>query len=231
MLDGQFDFPLRAQVLSTIVRRDGQMSDLAGFLAANEGFYGPGAVMSTFLGNHDVPRAVHLAEDVPQFGPWDGGKDRAWTNRPVQPTTASAYERLAVGYTLLFTLPGIPMIYNGDELGMAGAGDPDNRRFMQWTGHNPHQLQLRDRIAALAKARTRHLAMRRGARTQLGIARDVLVYQLTAAGDTVYVALNRSDAAQPAVGLPAGTFTDVVTNTAFSGPMIPARRGVVLVAR
>ena len=26
-----------------------------------------------------------------------------------------------------------------DEYGMPGAGDPDNRRFMQWSGHTPNQ--------------------------------------------------------------------------------------------
>jgi glycosidase len=32
------------------------------------------------------------------------------------------------------TTKGIPLIYYGDEIGMPGAGDPDNRRFMQWMG-------------------------------------------------------------------------------------------------
>ena len=86
MLDGQFDFPLRGQVLATLLRRDGQMSDLAGFLDANDGYYGTGAVMSTFLGNHDVPRAIDIALDTPMFGAWDGGKDRAWTGQPALPT-------------------------------------------------------------------------------------------------------------------------------------------------
>ena len=48
-----------------------QMSDLAGFLDANDGYYGPGSVMSTFIGNHDVPRAIHLARrhaDVRRVG-------------------------------------------------------------------------------------------------------------------------------------------------------------------
>jgi glycosidase len=33
-----------------------------------------------------------------------------------------------LGLDLIFTLPGIPQLYYGDELGMYGAGDPDNRR-------------------------------------------------------------------------------------------------------
>jgi len=66
-LDGQFDFPLRAMLVKVILMRQGSFSDLETFLNANDGYYGPGAVMGTFLGNHDLPRAIHLAEDTPQF--------------------------------------------------------------------------------------------------------------------------------------------------------------------
>jgi len=229
MLDGQFDFPLRGNILSTILRRDGSMTDLAGFLSSNDAFYGDGSVMSTFIGNHDVPRAVHIAEDSPLFGAWDGGKDRAWNNRPNLPASRSPFERLAVAYTLLWTSPGIPMLYYGDELGMAGAGDPDNRRFMQWDNHTANQTFLRDQIAALSKARAQHVALRRGTRAQLGVTSDVFVYKMTAPGDTVYVALNRSDSAQPAVNLPDGSYTNVVTGRPVSAPlMIPPRSGLVL---
>jgi len=230
MLDGQFDFPLRGQVLSTLLRRDGSMNDLAGFLASNDGFYGPGSVMSTFIGNHDVPRAIHLAEDQPQFGSWDGGKDRAWFNQPSLPQNKSPFERLTVAYTLLFSIPGIPMIYYGDEFGMPGAGDPDNRRFMQWDGHTANQTWLRDRIAGLAKARAQHLAMRQGARQQLGVTGDVMVYKMSAPGDTVFVALNRGDNAQAATGLPAGSYKDAVTGEPVTAPLqLPPRSGTVLI--
>ena len=94
MLDGQFDFPLRGQVLATLLRRDGSMSDLVGFLDTNDGYYGAGSVMSTFLGNHDVPRAIEHALDTPMFDPWDGGKQHAWTDQPSLPTTATPFQRL-----------------------------------------------------------------------------------------------------------------------------------------
>jgi glycosidase len=229
MLDGQFDFPLRGQVLSTVLRRDGQMSDLAGFLDANDGYYGSGSVMSTFLGNHDVPRTIHLALDTPMFGSWDGGKWAAWTGQPSLPTSKSPFERLSVAYTLLYTMPGIPMLYYGDEFGMPGAGDPDNRRFMQWTDYTANQTWLRDRLAALAKMRSEHPATRRGTRQTLGVAGDVFVYKMTAAGDTVFVALNRGDAPQNAVNLPAGGYVDLVTGATVSSPLtLQPRTALVL---
>lgn len=232
MLDGQFDFPLRAQVIRTLLRRDGGMSDLIGFLDSNDNYYGANAVMSTFIGNHDVPRVVHMAEDVPLFGEWDGGKDRGWTNRPNLPTNGSAFERLAVAYTMLYTLPGIPMLYYGDEFGMAGGGDPDNRRMMQWNNYSAPQQALRDRLAALGKVRTAHAALRRGSRSTLGSSNDHLVYQMSAAGDTVYVAMNRGDNPLQATGLPGGDYLDAVTNEVVRAPLLLAPRSArVLIAQ
>jgi len=229
MLDGQFDFPLRANVLATILRRSGAMGDLAGFLDSNAAFYGAGAVMSTFIGNHDVPRVIHIAEDTPQFGDWDGGRDRAWSNRPELPTSPSPFERVAVAYTLLMTTPGVPLIYYGDEIGMPGAGDPDNRRFMQWDGYTDDQVWLRERIAGLAKARAAHPALRRGTRQTLGTSGDVMTYAMSGDGDQVYVVLNRGDDAEPAVGVPAGAYRDLVTGETVAAPMqVGPRTGLVL---
>ena len=232
MLDGQFDFPLRAQLLRIVLGRRDSMRDLVGFLDGNDGFYGPGAVMSTFVGNHDVPRVIHLAEDTPLFGEWDGGKQRAWTDRPALPSTARPFERVAVAYTLLMTVPGIPLLYYGDEIGMAGAGDPDNRHFMQWDGLSAHQVWLRDRLTALIAARHRHPALRRGQRRSLGTGDDVAVYEMSAPGDRVLVALNRGDAAAPATGLTPGDYVDEVTGEPWRAPLsIPPRTGLVLVPR
>ena len=58
------------------------------------------------LGSHDTPRILtHLGEDL---------------------------ARMRLATTLLFTYPGVPCIYYGDEIGMVGADDPDNRCCMIW---------------------------------------------------------------------------------------------------
>jgi glycosidase len=230
MLDGQFDFPLRGNILSLILRRDGKMTDLAGFLSSNDGFYGTGSVMSTFIGNHDVPRAIHMATDTPMFGAWDGGKWAAWSGQPSLPTGASAFERLIVAYTLLYTSPGLPMIYYGDEVGMPGAGDPDNRRFMQWDNYTANQTMLRDHLAALAKVRTDRPSTRRGTRQILGATDDVLVYKMSMPGDAVFVALNRSDSPQLAENLPAGNYVDLITGATVSAPLSLAPRAALVLA-
>ncbi|MEM7379435.1 MAG: alpha-glycosidase, partial [Pseudomonadota bacterium] len=65
------------------------------------------------------------------------------------------------------TTPGAPLVYYGDEIGLGGAGDPDNRRFMQWDGYSDGQQFLFEHIAALTQLRAEHPATRRGVRQTL----------------------------------------------------------------
>ena len=230
-LDGQFDFPARASLVRNVLMRQGTMAELMVFLDGNDTFYAAGTIMGTFLGNHDLPRAVHLAEDVPLFGEWDGGKARAWSNQPVAPTGRAPYERLAVAYGLLLTTPGAPLLYYGDEYGMAGAGDPDNRRMMRFDGWNEHQLWLRDRIAGLARARAAHEVLRRGRRVTRGTTPDGhgVVYAMVQGATKVWVAVNRGDGEVPATGLPDGTYADLVDGGRVTAPlMLPPRTVLVL---
>jgi len=58
----------------------------------------------------------------------------------------------------------------------------------------------------------------------------VLVYKMTTTGDTVFIALNRSDTAQTTTGLAAGDYTDLLTGVAVTAPAsIPPRSALILI--
>jgi glycosidase len=226
MLDGQFDFPMRYNVVRSILLRQGPISDLAQFMDGNTSTYGTYAVMSTFVGNHDVPRSIHFAQDTPIWtDPWANGKDRAWSNQPGTVAESSAYDRLSVAMAVLFTNRGIPLLYYGDEIGLAGAGDPDNRRLMPWSGYTAGQQLLLDRVKKLGAIRAAQPALRRGVRRTLQSDNDVWAYEMADGTDKVYVVLNRADTAGSAAGLPSGTLRDLITAESLSGPTVsvPAR--------
>jgi glycosidase len=231
MLDGQFDFPLRNALVSSLLIRSANMYDLESFLAGNDGYYGAG-IMSTFVGNHDVPRSIHFAQDSPIWSDaWAGGKEIAWSNQPGLPGGMSAFERMANGFALIFTLPGVPLIYYGDEIGLPGAGDPDNRRFMQWSGYSAGQTFLKDRIAKLAQIRSAHSALRKGTRTTASVSNDTLVYEMSDGTESVYVAINRGDGAATVDGLPSSPLTDLIDDSTHDGPSlsVPPRSTRILV--
>ncbi len=225
-LDGQFDFPWRAVLDEVVLLRKGKMGDLESFMNKNDTFYGPDAVMSPFAGNHDLPRLIHLATDPPLFqSVWDAGKGSAWNNPPEVVQDPKAYERVALAMAVLMTNRGVPLIYYGDEIGMPGAGDPDNRRMMAWTGWNDPQKQLLAQMKKLGQLRKELPVLRRGVRTTEWIGQDAWVYKMSDASGSVYVAINRGDAPVSVGGLPAGSLKDSVSGESVSGPevSVPAR--------
>ncbi|MGZ3448927.1 MAG: alpha-amylase family glycosyl hydrolase [Polyangiales bacterium] len=221
-LDGQFDFPLRLHLVQSMLQRSKPITDLASFMDSNDGFYGSGAIMSPFVGNHDLGRIIHMAEDTPMWSdPYSDGKDRSWVSQPKLPAYRAPFERVANAFAVLFTNKGAPLVYYGDEIGLPGAGDPDNRRMMQWTGLSADQQWLHDRLKKLLAIRAAHPALRRGKRTTIvGGDADLWVFSMETAGDTVYVAINRGDSTKTATGIPAG-LTELVEGGTTS---VPARQ-------
>jgi glycosidase len=127
LLDGQTDYPLRAKILEAVLLRTASLADLGTFLTANQDRYD--GVMVNTLGDTSHPRMIHFAEDTPlRADAWSAGADRAWSDQPALPIGDSAFQRLAAAFSIVFSLNGIPVILYGDEIGVPGAGDPDNQR-------------------------------------------------------------------------------------------------------
>lgn len=218
-LDGQFDFPFKARLCEALFTPGGNLGAFRTWMDGNDGFYGAGSIMTTWIGNHDVPRPIHFASR--QIGNCREGSSpgNGWTSDYPQPTAAEPYERLGVAYAVMFTNPGIPLMYYGDEIGLAGGGDPDNRRMMPWTeaSLNVHQRALREQVRALGRIRGAYPVLGRGRRITVSSDADTWVYRMTGCGeDDVLVAINKADAART-MSIPAGSYEDLVDGGAVSG--------------
>ncbi|MEL6185906.1 MAG: alpha-amylase family glycosyl hydrolase, partial [Myxococcota bacterium] len=224
-LDGQFDFPMKDTLCRALFTQEDTLSRFANWMQDNDGFYGERAIMTTWIGNHDIPRAIHFASGEItncRLGsePGNGWQTGQWT----QPTEAEPYERLALAFAVLFTNPGIPLLYYGDEVGLAGGGDPDNRRMMPWDDDplapalNPHQVSLRAKVRALARLRGENPVLGRGRRETLSADEDTWVYRMSGClgAQDVLVAINRADTAKT-VTLPAGTYDDLLDAGSIEG--------------
>jgi glycosidase len=66
-----------------------------------------------------------------------------------------------LAFTLLFFFPGVPGIYYGDEVGLEGEKDPDNRRAFPWK-ESGWDRELRRHIQRLIDLRRQHIALREG---------------------------------------------------------------------
>jgi alpha-amylase len=109
--DGLFNFPLRRALIDTFAK--GASTDVVAS-RVQQTLQRFGAQRTSYLvnllDNHDVPRFI---EDIP----WGIDAD-------------DARRRYLLALTALMTMPGVPQLYYGNEVGMSGGQDPHNRRFM-----------------------------------------------------------------------------------------------------
>ncbi|MCP3161904.1 alpha-amylase family glycosyl hydrolase [Myxococcus qinghaiensis] len=202
-LDGQFDFPLYWPVREAFA--DGQgLERVDQAVRENEVFYAPGTINSPFIGNHDVARFISQAAkqlDGEGGDPWSSSRPSATV------TDAAAFEKAKFAFTFVLTQPGVPLVYYGDEVGLPGAGDPDNRRLMRFGSTlTPLEAELLTVVQKLGQARLAHPALQTGARHTLRIERDLYVFQRSLPdGQGAIIAINRSDVERPLVVEPLGS--------------------------
>lgn len=106
--------------------------------------------MGYISGNHDKPRFMAYASGDLKFG--EDAKAAGW-QREIGITDSTAYDKFALFHTFNLTIPGIPVLYYGDEIGLTGGNDPDCRRMMKFDGLNKRESKLRDQVSTLAHLR------------------------------------------------------------------------------
>ena len=165
-IDAIFDFDLTQAVRRTFARGTMSLVEFARWLDEHDHAY-PGLALATLLDNHDMTRFLFLA-----------GSDT---------------RRLMLAATLLMTLPGIPVIYYGTEVGVSQRDDgsqenAEARLPMLWgTDQDAGLLTYFQRLGRL---RHESAALRRGSRRTLRAGEDVLVYERALGDERVVVTLD-----------------------------------------
>lgn len=141
-----FDFPFYF-ALRAVLLRGAPVTRLKEVLQ-RDWLYAKPERLVTFLGNHDV---------------------RRFASEP-----GSSIEKLKLAYSLLLTVRGIPQLYYGDEIGMEGGDDPDNRRDFPGgfpgdvsnaftvEGRRADEQEIFSHVQGLLRLRRAHPALRRG---------------------------------------------------------------------
>ena len=162
------------------------------------------------LDSHDTPRFLSCAS---------GDKDA-----------------LKLAWLFLFTYPGAPCIYYGDEIGIDGEHDPYCRKSFPWE-ENAWDHNLRTYVKDLVTLRKQNRALRRGDFQRLWSADGIYAFSRSLDVKTVVVGMNASDSPQRAeVAYEAGSAPNVAFGQATDVQVqegrlrfkIPARSGVVL---
>ncbi|HEY5241413.1 MAG TPA: alpha-amylase family glycosyl hydrolase, partial [Polyangiaceae bacterium] len=168
-LDGEFHFPLMWALRGALGDGSESLVDVdAAVTTGEQTWAGSGAVMGLIVDNHDVSRFSSVAARD------DGGDP--WSPAP-QSTDPDVYARTQLALGTLMALPGAPILYYGDEVALAGKGDPDSRRVMPAEGDlGVLQTQTRDQVRAMSRARACSTALRRGTYRTLHVDPERLVF-------------------------------------------------------
>lgn len=205
-LNGQFDFPTHHGIQWGVLTGNAGYDQIEGAVAEYQRRYDRDALHVQFLGSHDSARMASRAALDPAVNcRFD---DEPGCGQLAQPINdGGVFDRLKRAFTLLYTLPGIPLLYYGDDIALPGGNDPDSRRDMWWDGDlaevamtdqrpGAQQIALRGWIEALARARAAHPALTRGQRLPLLVEPDLYVYARQLGDDVALVVLNRGGAVQ-----------------------------------
>jgi glycosidase len=188
MLDAQFDFNLYWDVKSTFAMDNTSFRDLNYSLQQSFSYFGEHHLMGNITGNQDMSRFISYAGGALSFNEDD--KEAGW-KRNIQVQDTLGYQKLASLQAFNMTVPGIPVIYYGDEFGMAGAADPDNRRMMKFDSLNKHELALKATTSKLAHLRNSNLALVYGDFMTLKVNEKVYVYLRSYFDKAVIVVFNK----------------------------------------
>jgi neopullulanase len=177
-LNTAFDFPLM-YAIRDVIAKHAPATKITDVLRRDWLYPHPERLV-TFLGNHDMDRILTEA-----------GGDR---------------QVLKNAFSLLLTERGIPQLYYGDEIGMTGGADPDNRRdfaggfpgdtnnaFTQ-SGRTPEQEEVFAHVQKVLKLRREHPALTSGKLWNLFADESAYAYLRDGGADRVLVGFNNGDA-------------------------------------
>lgn len=193
MLDAQFDFNVYDVATGAIAQPDGSMKSLAAVISNSLNTYGYHNLMGYITGNHDRPRYISLAGGSLSFD--EDSKAAGW-NREITVGDSTSYDKLALLEAVMFTIPGVPTLYQGDEYGVPGGNDPDNRHMMNFDGYNARETAVKDKVKKLAALRTSNMALIYGDMIPLYADDNVMVFARNYMGNIALVGINKSDKEQ-----------------------------------
>lgn len=188
-LHGVMNSPFRNALIAYLL--GGDADEFRETLEAIRENYPPNAFSSlmNFLGTHDTPRILTVlgASHVP-----DSKEDRA-SYRLSPEERQMGLARLRLAALVLFTFPGSPTVYYGDEAGMEGWEDPFNRACYPW---GREDTELKAWFARLARLRQDRPALQSGQLHWRWTSGPILAFARELNGQLLTTVINAADTPQ-----------------------------------
>ena len=209
-LHGVMNYPFRTALIAYLL--GGDADEFRETLESLRENYPPHAFYSlmNFLSTHDTPRILTVlgADHVP-----DSKEERA-VFRLSPARRQLGLKRLRLAALVLFTFPGAPTVYYGDEAGMEGWEDPFNRAGYPW---GQEDSELKSFFSKLAHLRREQPALQTGQLHWRWTAGSLLVFAREQDGQLLTTVVNAADTPQT-LTLPwfGDTARDLLSSEALS---------------
>lgn len=207
-LSAQFNFNLYDTAIPVFLKKENSFLLLDLQMQKTFQVYGVNHLMGNLLDSHDKIRYMAMADGDLEIN--DGrAKELGWTDPPKVDNPLS-YDKLQLHLAYILTIPGVPVIYYGDEIGMTGAADPDNRRMMRFDDQlNNYEKETLKNVSSLIHFRKNHSALRYGDFYTLVAEENIYAYLRSDMNERVLVVLNKSEQEQ-VVNLPLPKIYNII---------------------
>ncbi len=185
-LDGVMNYPLRRGIIDFL--RFGK-TDALRYALDEVTFNAPTRVRNmqmNLLGTHDTERIITTLAGKSSLG-------RSNEELSVLYLDKSERERgiklVRMAYTILATVPGIPTVFYGDEVGLEGYSDPFNRRPYPWSSFDGDLLSFYRKIGSVRRA---HDVYKSGNFSLITLTENMLIFERSGCGEYCYTVVNNS---------------------------------------
>ncbi len=191
-LDAQFNFNLYDTAIPVFIDTSRSFESLDEQMQKSFSVYGVNSLMGNIMDSHDKVRFMAYADGDVSLNEGNAA-EIGWKNPP-EVDNKSSYDKMKLYLSYLLTIPGIPIIDYGDEFGMTGAADPDNRRMMRFGSQltDWEKETLKD-VKKLIKVRKENSALRYGDFYTIKAVKDIYAFIRSDLNEKILVVLNKSN--------------------------------------
>jgi len=193
IFDAQIDFNFYFDAREALAKDTTSLSLIAKGLRESFNYFGYHSTMGNITSNPDQPRLISYAGSALS---WTEDATEAGFTRKIGVGNPIGYKRLQMTTALMCAIPGIPVIYYGDEIGIPGAGNPDNHRMMYFKKLTPYEIETKQITQKVTKLRRKRISLSYGDTEILFDDKNTLVLARTYFGEITIIAFNKSKKVQ-----------------------------------
>lgn len=214
-LDSVMNYPLREAILDFMTGKIDSISAVETLNSQLENY--PSEFLNAsmnLLGSHDRARLKSVLSGAPN----PDTLTRPEQAKYISDSKESAYSeaRIKCATALLFTIPGVPYIYYGDETGLTGLADPFNRKTYPWGNENTELINF---FKFIGNFRNNNSVLINGKTEYYTFNNDIIGCLRTFKNNYVFTVINRNPSISHSIEIAFPTVDqpkDIVTDTKIS---------------